>query len=93
MCLEGNQYDPRIFFFQNGLIELNDIEAFTEKLRSFAGWNKDSKEHRELIDVNSTFYECIRDQVRAEFQGKVKVIIHNRKLLALKIQLGSKFTL
>jgi len=54
---------------KNGLIEHNDIDAFTEKLRSFAGWNKDSNEYRALIDVNSTFYECICDQVRAEFKA------------------------
>jgi len=54
---------------KNGLIEHNDIEAFTEKLRSFAGWTKDSKEYLALIDVNSTFYECICDQVRAEFKA------------------------
>ena len=65
--------------FQNGLIEQNDIEAFTEKLRSFAGWNKDSKEYLSLIDVNLTFYECICDQVRAEFKGKMIAIIQNRK--------------
>ena len=61
--------------FQNGLTEQNDIEAFTETLRSFAGWNKESKEYLSLIDVNSTFYECICDQVRAEFKGKMIVII------------------
>jgi len=54
---------------KNGLIEGNDIEAFTEKLRKFSGWSKDSKEYLELNDVNSTFYECLRDQVRAEFQA------------------------
>jgi len=54
---------------KNGLIEINDIEAFTEKLRSFCGWKKGSKEYNELTDVNSTFYECLRDQVRAEFQA------------------------
>merc|ERR1712018_803960 len=54
---------------KNGLIEHNDIDAFTEKLRSFAGWNKDSNEYRALIDVNSTFYECICDQVKAEFKA------------------------
>lgn len=54
---------------KNGLIEINDIEAFTEKLRSFSGWSKDSKEYLELVDVNSTFYECLRDQVKAEFQA------------------------
>ena len=70
--------------FQNGLIEHNDIEAFTEKLRSFAGWTKDNKEYLALIDVNSTFYECICDQVRAEFKGKMIVIIKNRKFLDQK---------
>merc|ERR1712179_182736 len=54
---------------KNGLIEHNDIESFTEKLRSYSGWSKDSKEYLELVDVNSTFYECLRDQVKAEFQA------------------------
>lgn len=52
---------------KNGLIEHNDIDAFTEQLRSYSGWTKDSKQYRELQDVNSTFYECITDQVKAEF--------------------------
>ena len=64
------------YAFQNGLIEVNDIEAFTEKLRKFSGWSKESKEYLELNDVNSTFYECLRDQVRAEFQGKMIISIH-----------------
>ena len=62
------------YVFQNGLIEHNDIESFTEKLRSYSGWSKDSKEYLELVDVNSTFYECLRDQVKAEFQGRFHII-------------------
>ena len=79
--------------FQNGLIEHNDIDAFTEKLRSFAGWNKDSKEYLALIDTNSTFYECICDQVRAEFKGKMITIISKNQNFLFEIQHGSKFTL
>jgi len=52
---------------KNGLIEHNDIDTFTEKLRAFTGWTKNSKQYQELEDVNSTFYECITDQVKAEF--------------------------
>ena len=56
---------------KNGLIEENDITAFTEKLRLYTGWEKDSEQYVELVDVNTTFYECIRDQVKAEWQGKI----------------------
>lgn len=54
---------------KNGLIEENDIEAFTEKLRVYTGWGKDTDLYQEMKDIHSTFYECIRDQVRAEFQA------------------------
>jgi hypothetical protein len=52
---------------KNGLIEHNDIDKFTEQLRLYTGWTKESDQYRELEDVNSTFYECITDQVKAEF--------------------------
>ena len=52
------------------LIEKNDITAFLEKLRTYRGWQKDSKKYLELVDVGNTFYECICDQVKAEFQGE-----------------------
>lgn len=54
---------------KNGLIEENDIHAFTEKLRLYTGWKQDSKQYHKMKDVNRTFYECIRDQVKAEFQA------------------------
>lgn len=54
---------------KNGLIEENDIVSFTEKLRVYTGWGKDSPQYLEMVDVNSTFYECIRDQVKAEWQA------------------------
>ena len=54
---------------QNGLIEHNDFDAFTEKLRAYTGWKKDSPQYLALIDVNETFYECLKDQVKAEWQG------------------------
>jgi len=52
---------------KNGLIEHNDIDKFSEKLLHYTGWAKGSDQYRELEDVNSTFYECITDQVKAEF--------------------------
>jgi len=55
---------------KNGLIEKDDIDAFTEKLRIYTGWDKQSKQYLELSDVNATFHECIIDQLRAEFQAK-----------------------
>jgi len=54
---------------KNGLIEHNDFDAFTEKLRAYTGWKKDSPQYLALIDVNETFYECLKDQVKAEWQA------------------------
>ena len=51
----------------NGVIEAEDVEGFTEKLRAYNGCKKDSKLYLELTDVNAAFYECIRDQLKAEF--------------------------
>jgi len=62
-------FDTFLDIEKNGLIEKNDITAFLEKLRTYRGWKKDSKKYLELIDVGSTFYECICDQVKAEFQA------------------------
>jgi len=41
----------------------------TEKFRAYTGWGKESANYLEMRDVHDTFYECIRDQVRAEFQA------------------------
>lgn len=57
---------------KNYLIEGNDIEAFIEKLRSFAGWEKGGKNHSQLIDLEKTFYECIQDQIKAEYLAEEK---------------------
>merc|ERR1711936_348011 len=55
---------------KNGLIEHNDFDAFTEKLRAYTGWKKDSQQYLALIDVDETFYECLKDQVKAEWQAQ-----------------------
>jgi len=54
---------------KNGLIEKNDITAFMDKMGDYRGWKKNSKEYLELVDVGSTFHECILDQLKAEFQA------------------------
>ena len=66
----NSNFKTNSFPSQNGLIEHNDFDAFTEKLRAYTGWKKDSPQYLALIDVNETFYECLKDQVKAEWQGK-----------------------
>jgi len=55
---------------KNNLIELDDIEAFIEKLRNYAGWEKNSRQHFYLRDIEKTFFECIKDQLKAEYQAE-----------------------
>jgi len=55
---------------KNNLIEADDIEAFIEKLRSYAGWEKGGKKHDYLRDIEKTFFECIKDQLKAEYQAE-----------------------
>jgi len=52
---------------KNGLLEHNDIDQFAENLRQFSGWSKDSPNYSEMLDILSTFYECICDQLKLEF--------------------------
>jgi len=52
---------------KNNLVEQNDIEAFVEKMRAYAGWEKGSKQAAHLKDVEATFYECVQDQIKAEY--------------------------
>ena len=52
-------------------IDDTDVENAIEKMREYAGWEVDSKEHQQLRDFERTFYECVRDHVKAEYQGKV----------------------
>ena len=51
------------------MVEHDDIEAFIEKLRAFAGYEKGSKLHDQMRDVEMTFYECVQDQIKAEYQA------------------------
>jgi len=55
---------------KNDFIERSDIVAFIDKLSSYAGWKEGSKEHTHLLDVQNTFYECIKDQIIAEYQAE-----------------------
>lgn len=52
---------------ENGLIEQDDILAFGERMCTYTGWGKDSIEKRRMLDILETFYECVRDQVKAEY--------------------------
>lgn len=51
---------------KNNLLEEKDINALVEKLRTFAGWSKDSDRYHHIVDVHRVFYECLQDQVRNE---------------------------
>lgn len=55
---------------KNDLIEQNDIEAFIEKLRCYAGYEKDSPSYHQLRDLERTFFECLQDQVEAEYKAE-----------------------
>ena len=55
---------------QNGLIEHDDIMAFGERMTKYTGWAKDSEQYRKMIDILETFYECVKDQVKAEYLSK-----------------------
>ena len=57
-------------YFQNGLIEQNDIEAFINKLTSYAGYKEGSASFNRLRDLEKTFFECLQDQVKAEFKAE-----------------------
>ena len=45
------------------------METAVEKMRDYAGWPTGSKEHLQLRDFEVTFYECVKDHVKAEHQG------------------------
>jgi|ERR1711951_21543 len=51
-------------------IDDTDVENAIEKMREYAGWEVDSKEHQQLRDFERTFYECVRDHVKAEYQAE-----------------------
>lgn len=52
---------------ENGLIEQDDILAFGDRMCEYTGWAKDSAQNKRMIDILNTFYECVRDQVKAEY--------------------------
>eukprot|EP00088_Acartia_fossae_P060989 TRINITY_DN7319_c0_g1_i1.p1 TRINITY_DN7319_c0_g1~~TRINITY_DN7319_c0_g1_i1.p1 ORF type:complete len:254 (-),score=53.72 TRINITY_DN7319_c0_g1_i1:162-923(-) len=67
------QLEKLTFFFEkffdctrNGILEKRDFIILNEKLRTIAGWEKDSEECHRLADNSSVFLECLLDQVRAE---------------------------
>ena len=55
---------------QNGLIEHDDIMAFGERMTKYTGWAKDNVQYKKMIDILETFYECVKDQVKAEYLSK-----------------------
>ena len=44
--------------------------AFGERMTKYTGWAKDSEQYRKMIDILETFYECVKDQVKAEYLSK-----------------------
>ncbi len=39
-------------------------------MTKYTGWSKDSEQYRKMIDILETFYECVKDQVKAEYLSK-----------------------
>ena len=39
-------------------------------MTKYTGWSKDSEPYRKMIDILETFYECVKDQVKAEYLSK-----------------------
>ena len=39
-------------------------------MTKYTGWAKDSEQYRKMIDILETFYECVKDQVKAEYLSK-----------------------
>ena len=60
-----------LIFLQNGLIERNDILAFGDRLCKFTGWKEGSDHRKTMRDILNTFYECVKDQVKAEYLSKL----------------------
>lgn len=67
------QIEKLTFFFKvffdadgNGALDASDFTILNEKLRSIAGWDKNSEEYHRLVDNNSVFLECLLDQVKIE---------------------------
>ena len=74
-CAFHSVYNSWIwFYFQNGLIEKDDILAFGDRMCEYTGWKKDSAHYQRMRDILDTFHECVRDQVKAEYLSKQ---IHN----------------
>jgi len=52
---------------ENGLIEQDDIIAFGTRMCQYTGWKEGSPHKERVTDILNTFYECVRDQVKAEY--------------------------
>jgi hypothetical protein len=52
---------------ENGLIEHDDIMEFGNRMCHYTGWEKGNPHHERMTDILNTFYECVRDQVKAEY--------------------------
>ena len=57
-------------YFQNGLIEHDDIISFGARMCQYSGWKDGSVQKLRLTDILNTFYECVRDQVKTEYLSK-----------------------
>merc|ERR1711997_578939 len=57
---------------ENGLIEQDDIFAFGNRMCQYTGWKEGSPHKERATDILSTFYECVKDQVKAEYLNKEK---------------------
>ena len=44
--------------------------AFGERMTKYTGWAKDNEQYKKMIDILETFYECVKDQVKAEYLSK-----------------------
>ena len=39
-------------------------------MTKYTGWAKDNEQYKKMIDILETFYECVKDQVKAEYLSK-----------------------
>ena len=44
--------------------------AFGERMTKYTGWAKDNVQYKKMVDILETFYECVKDQVKAEYLSK-----------------------
>lgn len=71
--LSSFQLEKLTFFFKfffdtngDGVVDSSDFVILTERLRTIAGWETNSKEFKRLQDNFNVFLECLLDQVKTE---------------------------